>query len=413
MYFQSQHHQGKSSIHGVSRMQILSDRHLFLQGGNGSGDSGLVLSTDAKPRLKWTTDLHEKFVEAVNQLGGAEKATPKAVMKLMGIPGLTLYHSKSHLQKYRLSKNLHGLANNANHADSPAGGDRTPEPSGPPLKTNTSIGPQPSKGLRFGEAPQMQTEIQRRLHEQLEVQRHLQISLEAQGKYLQTILEKAQETLGRQNSGSAELEAAKLQLSELISKVSIQGLNFTFPELKELQSLCTIAQKLQANQLTDCPVDSCLASCEGSQKDQEIHENGIALRPYSCSIFLGPKADVGAEKINLTWVGKAGFEKRFPSPVIEDEGRSFLQPSHLSMSIGCGSGDGSPAGGNNRKHDDVKILRYRPETILDSVKLESDHRPPPCNRTCYLKAKLDLNTREENGIASRCKQFDLNGFSWS
>ncbi|GLT61115.1 hypothetical protein SLA2020_338430 [Shorea laevis] len=64
----------------------------------------LVLSTDAKPRLKWTPELHQRFVEAVNQLGGADKATPKSLMRVMGIPGLTLYHLKSHLQKYRLGK---------------------------------------------------------------------------------------------------------------------------------------------------------------------------------------------------------------------------------------------------------------------------------------------------------------------
>lgn len=74
------------------------ERHLFLRGGNSQGDSGLVLSTDAKPRLKWTPELHQRFIDAVNQLGGAEKATPKTVMRLMGIPGLTLYHLKSHLQ---------------------------------------------------------------------------------------------------------------------------------------------------------------------------------------------------------------------------------------------------------------------------------------------------------------------------
>ena len=65
------HHQGKN-IHPSSRVSIPPERHLFLQGGNGGGDSGLVLSTDAKPRLKWTQDLHERFIEAVNQLGGAD-----------------------------------------------------------------------------------------------------------------------------------------------------------------------------------------------------------------------------------------------------------------------------------------------------------------------------------------------------
>lgn len=59
-------------MQGSSRMGMPPERHLFLQGGNGPGDSGLVLSTDAKPRLKWTPDLHERFIEAVNQLGGAD-----------------------------------------------------------------------------------------------------------------------------------------------------------------------------------------------------------------------------------------------------------------------------------------------------------------------------------------------------
>lgn len=38
------------------------------------GDSGLVLTTDPKPRLRWTVELHERFVDAVAQLGGPDSS---------------------------------------------------------------------------------------------------------------------------------------------------------------------------------------------------------------------------------------------------------------------------------------------------------------------------------------------------
>jgi SHAQKYF class myb-like DNA-binding protein len=70
-----------------------------LYSGTLSGDGG-VTSADPKPRLRWTPELHERFVDAVMQLGGSDKATPKTVMRVMGVKGLTLYHLKSHLQVY-------------------------------------------------------------------------------------------------------------------------------------------------------------------------------------------------------------------------------------------------------------------------------------------------------------------------
>nr|ACU17918.1 unknown [Glycine max] len=151
MYHHHQH-QGKN-IHSSSRMPIPSERHMFLQTGDGTGDSGLVLSTDAKPRLKWTPDLHARFIEAVNQLGGADKATPKTVMKLMGIPGLTLYHLKSHLQKCRLSKNLHGQSNNVTYkiTTSASTGERLSETNGTHMN-KLSLGPQANKDLHISEA---------------------------------------------------------------------------------------------------------------------------------------------------------------------------------------------------------------------------------------------------------------------
>lgn len=48
-----------------------NDRPCVVQGQQG-GDSGLVLTTDPKPRLRWTVELHDRFVDAVAQLGGPD-----------------------------------------------------------------------------------------------------------------------------------------------------------------------------------------------------------------------------------------------------------------------------------------------------------------------------------------------------
>ncbi|KAL3130915.1 hypothetical protein ABBQ38_000242 [Trebouxia sp. C0009 RCD-2024] len=54
-----------------------------------------------KPRVVWSVEMHQQFVNAVNQLG-VDKAVPKRILDLMNVEGLTRENVASHLQKYRL-----------------------------------------------------------------------------------------------------------------------------------------------------------------------------------------------------------------------------------------------------------------------------------------------------------------------
>ncbi|KAK8564894.1 hypothetical protein V6N12_058473 [Hibiscus sabdariffa] len=387
--YQHHQHQGEN-MNPSSRMGIHNERHLFLQGGH--GDSGLILSTDAKPRLKWTPDLHERFIEAVEQLGGADKATPKTVLKLMGIPGLTLYHLKSHLQKYRLSKNVNAQTNNGctkitmNIGAVTMADERIYEVNSSPMN-NSSIGPQANKGIQIGEALQLQIEVQRRLHQQLEVQRHLQLRIEAQGKYLQSVLEKAQETLHGQNLGTGGLEAAKVQLSEFVSKVSNHCLNSEFSDLEQVQGL--YHQSMQLNTVNDCSMDSCLTSCEGSLKDQEMHNNnGMCLRSYNTTQKDALMQQTEPKSSENKMMGNKFFAER--------------NCSDLSMSVGLGgSFSEGKLQGRNEEH-----------SFID----EGNKRVDSVNRLPYFATKLDLNVDQQHNLpipSSTCKLFDLNGVSWS
>ncbi|XP_071736780.1 transcription factor HHO5-like [Rutidosis leptorrhynchoides] len=63
--------------------------------------------TSRKQRRCWSTELHRRFVNALQELGGSKVATPKQIRELMHIDGLTNDEVKSHLQKYRLHTKRH------------------------------------------------------------------------------------------------------------------------------------------------------------------------------------------------------------------------------------------------------------------------------------------------------------------
>ncbi|KAK9129101.1 hypothetical protein Syun_017898 [Stephania yunnanensis] len=284
---------------------------------------------------------------------------------------------------------------------------------------HTNLGPQTNKNLQINEALQMQIEVQRMLHEQLEVQRHLQLRIEAQGKYLQTVLEKAHETLGRQNLSSMGLEAAKVQLSELVSKVSTECLNSAFSGIKEPQRLCN--QQTQTIQPADCSIDSCLTSCEGSNKDQELNNIGMGLKSYHTDAFLTQKetGDQSRLEPNETmWFEDLNRNNAFPSSMSREAEKLILpikrSSSDLSMSISINgekrsSCSSSTTRAKNEERDiffsqvDNRTPTMKPET----EKIFKEFKLP------YLSANLDLNSHDKSDAAPRCKKFDLNGISWS
>ncbi|CAN8326313.1 unnamed protein product [Cochlearia groenlandica] len=146
-----------------------------------------------KARMRWTPELHEAFVEAVNSLGGSERATPKGVLKIMKVEGLTIYHVKSHLQKYRTARYR------------PEPSECSPEKKLTPLEHITSL--DLKGGIGITEALRLQMEVQKQLHEQLEIQRNLQLRIEEQGKYLQMMFEKQNSGLGKGTASTSDSQA--------------------------------------------------------------------------------------------------------------------------------------------------------------------------------------------------------------
>ncbi|KAF8388406.1 hypothetical protein HHK36_027075 [Tetracentron sinense] len=315
-------------IHQLDGSVGFDDLQGSFDGSNLPSDACLVLTSDPKPRLRWTTDLHERFVDAVTQLAlrwmvcaMKDAISAAAMLNLIGPQGVCIAASdcsccgrnleqmdESTLLKFgasaellrpivgdcrrseslrsvgvdhsklindfifRVLPELHCRSNTKNYHEND--GSKRPHT----LSFEVS-----SSGLNIGwggnharsslttpktvtEALRVQMEVQRKLHEQTAVQRHLQLRIEAQGKYLQSILEKAFKTLNEQVVASTGLEATREDLSELTIKVSNDSLCDTLkmPSLTEIAA--AQEEKSASNgsaRIGNCSVDSCLVSPMG------------------------------------------------------------------------------------------------------------------------------------------------------
>ncbi|RWV81331.1 hypothetical protein BHE74_00048740 [Ensete ventricosum] len=247
------------------------------------------------------------------------------------------------------------------------------------------------------------------------VQRHLQLRIEAQGKYLQSVLEKAQETLGKQNLGSPGLDAAKVQLSELVSKVSNECFSNAFPGLEEIPNPNTL--QVNPSQLADCSAESCLTSSEGSQKDQDMTNFHTSLRAYGGSLPLCRQQmhqDTRLENTQSAWC-YLNDQKTFPSSILGDSERTTFSvqdfATHpVSSKAQRGGGADSEKALQKERSEEHMFLEHpnnkRVAGQQDRGKLSNGFGMPGHT------AQLDLNADEDNE-GDRDSKFDLNGFSWS
>ncbi|CAN6484546.1 unnamed protein product [Victoria cruziana] len=345
-----------------------------MSNGKFNGDMGLMLSTDPKPRLRWTPELHQRFVEAVAHLGGAEKATPKSLMRVMRVPGLTLYHLKSHLQKYRLGKNLstenRSFNNNEGYRLSPFDG--SGYSNGGSDVVETHVQHQLNEDLPINEALRLQIEVQKKLHEQIE--KHLQLRIEAQGKYLQAVLQKAQEALSNKSSVSLGFENVNSELFKIGSKHS---------------------------QFMDSSIDSCITSLESSERNDQrlkLSINTFGLQPPLVNSVHHQRGSQQDQK------GCSLYD-----PLMSSHHQEAFQAPNTSMPImrmrmnkrSCSTL--SDARGNDIDVDGTSV-----EQPLSKRTSELERKVDPLKQWCVYSGAgeaLDLN--------SKTKEIDLNGFCFN
>uniref|UniRef100_A0A2C9VEB2 HTH myb-type domain-containing protein n=1 Tax=Manihot esculenta TaxID=3983 RepID=A0A2C9VEB2_MANES len=285
-----------SLVHG-QHLECGASKMEPINGGNSLNNPSLA----SKQRLRWTHELHERFVDAVAQLGGPDRATPKGVLRVMGVQGLTIYHVKSHLQKYRLAKYLPDSSSDGKKADKKETGDMLSNLDG-------------SSGMQITEA----------LRLQMEVQRQLQLRIEAQGKYLKKIIEEQQ----RLSGGLGEVPGAGVS-------APVSGDNF--PESNSKTDPATPAptseSPVQNKAAKEC------APAKSHSIDESLSSRHEPLTPDSrCNVGSpaeSPKGERSAKKLRACLdTTYAKPEMIFPHQILESSLNSYPQPHSIFRTTG-------------------------------------------------------------------------------
>ncbi|XP_022938259.1 myb family transcription factor EFM [Cucurbita moschata] len=102
----SDHHQPENGNLVAGKVNLVGDGQITTSNVSSTvannNNNNSTNHTHRKARRCWSPDLHRRFVNALQMLGGSQVATPKQIRELMKVDGLTNDEVKSHLQKYRL-----------------------------------------------------------------------------------------------------------------------------------------------------------------------------------------------------------------------------------------------------------------------------------------------------------------------
>jgi len=248
-----------------------------------------------------------------------------------------------------------------------------------------------------------------------QVQRHLQLRIEAQGKYLQAVLEQAQETLGKQNLGPANLEDAKIKISELVSQVSNECFSNAITDIKESSSVHRLEPK-QIQFVDSCWKSNYLTAAEGFIKEHRLQHHGV-LRAYDDSSLFCRKGS--HEHENQIALNRSLSERRMVHLQNEKgynraefgyESDTEMAPEYITPQKNGGGSTTSSASGS--KGDAEKTYLEEPNCTRQSVEYPRESKLLDFEHSCPGK-KLDLNTHNVDDADQAYRHFDLNGFSWS
>lgn len=160
------------------------------------------------------------------------------------------------------------------------------------------------------------------------MQKHLQLRIEAQGKYLQSVLMKAQEALTGQSSSTVGVEHAKAELSQLLSIINNACPSSPISELTETRGFSLNYGERKQNRGTMCSLESSLTSSESSERNEEkqpMDEAENTQRCNSISVEL-PLMDIHTEDKALKDDTRDGAIGRKRSVATDSDGSCVDQP---------------------------------------------------------------------------------------